>query len=121
MSINRTLNYLLAKQAEICLNFSGQVSSSSTYLKGAGGEAGDGFPLPKEARIYRIDCWDGTILKSDTGNVSADQSDRLSVYAAFNVSTFDVSIRINGVDTVLIASGLASGSTLMVTVYLKLI
>ena len=73
MSVNQTLNYMLAKQAELLLGFSGQVTTLSTYLKGSGGEAGDGFPLPGDARIYRIDCWDGLNLVSGTGNVSAGQ------------------------------------------------
>ena len=121
MSVNQTLNYMLAKQAELLLSFSGQVTTSSTYLKGGGGEAGDGFPLPKDARIYQIDCWDGSNLVSSTGNVSIKQGERISVYAAFNAGNFDVSVRINGVNTTITAAGLAASSTLMVTVHLKLL
>ena len=102
---------MLAKQAEMLLSFSGQVTTSSTY----------GFPLPKDARIYRIDCWDGLNLVSKTANVSASQGERISVYAAFNAGNFDVSVRINGVNTTLTATGLAASSTLMVTVHLKLL
>ena len=93
MSINKTLNYLLAKRSEVLLNFSAQVTTFSTYLKGSGGEAGDGFPMPKNARIYRIDCWDGSLLSSNTGNVSVNQGDRISVYATINAGNFDVSVR----------------------------
>ncbi|MDP8239254.1 MAG: hypothetical protein P9X24_09195 [Candidatus Hatepunaea meridiana] len=121
MSINKTLNYMLAKQAEVLLNFSGQVTMSSTYLKGAGGELGDGFPLPKNARIYRIDCWDGTSLVSDSGDVAANQGDRLSVYANQNAGVFDVYVQINGVNSSLVATGAVNNTTLMVTVHLKLI
>ena len=121
MSINKTLNYLLAKRSDVMLNFSAQVTTSSTYLKGAGGEAGDGFPLPKNARIYRIDCWDGVLLSSSTGNVSVSQGDRISVYATINAGVFDVCVRVNGVNTALLAVGLAANSTLMVTVHLKMI
>jgi len=121
MSINRTLNYLLAKRAEGMICFSAQVTTSSTYLKGPGGEAGDGFPLPRGARIYRIDCWDGTVLTSDTGNESASQGDRLSVYAAYGSGSFTVTVRINGVDTSIKVTSISSGVTLMVTVYFKLI
>ena len=121
MSINRVLNYLLAGQSEILLGFSGQVTTSSTYLKGPGGEAGDGFPLPGAARIYRIDCWDGVLLSSALGKVSASAGDRLSVYANINSGNFDVYVRINGGNSTLVATGVSANSTLMVTVHLKLI
>ncbi len=101
--------------------FSTQVTTVSTYLKGPGGEAGDGLPLPRDARIYRIDCWDGTVLTSDTGNESASQGDRLSVYAAYSAGSFTVTVRVNGVDTAIEVTGISSGVTLMVTVYFKLI
>lgn len=121
MAINKTLNYLLAKQSEVLLCFSGQVTTSSNYLKGSGGEAGDGFPLPKNVCIYRIDCWDGASLASSTGSISASQGDRLSVYATQNAGNFDVSVRLNGVDTSLAAAGLLSNATLMATVHLKML
>ena len=121
MAINKTLNYLLAKQSEVLLCFSAQVATTSIYLKGSGGEAGDGFPLPRNARIYRIDCWDGTSLVSDTGNVSVNQGQRVSVYAAYNAGSYDVKVRVNGADSALVASGLLANSTLMATVHLKMI
>ena len=121
MSINKTLNYLLTKRAEILLSYSGQVTTSSVYLKGAGGEAGDGLPLPRAARIYRIDCWDGTLLWSGTGNISVDQGERVSVYANQNAGVFDVYVRIDGINTALVATGVTNNSTLMVTVHLRLV
>ena len=121
MAINRTLNYLLAKQSEVLLCFSAQVVTTSIHLKGSGGESGDGFPLPKNARIYRIDCWDGTNLVSDTGNVTINQGQRVSVYAVYNAGNFDVKVRVNGVNSELSAAGLLANATLMATVHLKLI
>ena len=121
MAINKTLNYMLAKQSEVLLCFSAQVVTTSIYLKGSGGEAGDGFPLPKKAHIYRIDCWDGTNLISDTDNISANQGQRVSVYAAYNSGSFDVKVRVNGIDTALITTGLLANSTLFATVHLKMI
>ncbi len=121
MSINHTLNYLLARRSEFLLCFSAELTTYSAYLKGAGGEQGDGFPMPKPVRAYRIDCWDGSILVSGTGNVTADQGDRLSVCAFENAGFFDVYLMINGVDTTLIAAGAAQNATLMVTVHLQLV
>lgn len=121
MSINNTLNYLLAKQSDVMLCFSDQVTTSSTYLKGAGGQAGDGFPLPRDARLYRIDCWDGSVLVSDTDNIEISQGDRISVYATANGGVMDVKVRINGSDTALVAAGCLQNATLMVTIHLNLI
>ena len=121
MSINHTLNYLLARRSGHLLCFSEQVTTYSTYLKGAGGESGDGWPLPASARIYRIDCWDGTLLVSGTGNVNAGQGDRISLWAEAGSSVFKIFVRINGVNTSLNASGAAQNATLMVTVHLQLI
>jgi len=121
MSINKTLNYLLAKRADILLCFSAQVTTSSTYLKGSGGEAGDGFPLPRAARIYRIDCWDGTVLVSSSGNITVSQGERLSVYAVASGGNFNVTLRINGINTTLAANGAGMNTTLWVTVHLQFI
>ncbi len=121
MSINKTLNYLLTQKQETLICFSAQVTTVSTYLKGSGGEAGDGFPMPQKARIYRIDGWDGSNLKSKSDNVVFNQGERLSVYATASGLNFDVEVRNNGVGTALVASGTNQNCTLWVTVHLKLI
>lgn len=120
MSINETLNYLLATRHVILLNFSAQVSTSSVYLKSAGGEAGDGLPLPRDAALCRIDCWDGLQVVSSQGNISAVQGDRVSVYAEAAAGSFNVKVRLNGVDTTLTADGVNANATLWATVYLQL-
>ena len=121
MSINKTMNYLLTQKQETLICFSAQVTTSSTYLKGPGGEAGDGFPMPRKARVYRIDCWDGSNLKSKSDNVVFNQSERLSVYATASGLNFDVAVRNNGVSTALVATGANQNCTLWVTVHLKLL
>ncbi len=121
MSLNRTLSYLLSKRQETMLCFSEAVTTAATYLKGAGGQAGDGIPLPKDARIYRIDCWDGTSLKSEIGNESVSQGDRLSLYAQVNGGIFDVYVRINGINTTLVATGVLQNTTLMASVHVQFV
>jgi len=103
------------------LCFSDAVTTSSTYLKGAGGQGGDGFPLPQNARIYRIDCWDGSGILSGSGNIAAAQGDRISLYAQVNGGNFDVYVRINGVNSTLVAAGLSQNSSLYATVHIQLI
>lgn len=121
MSINKTLNYLFAQRSNVLICFSGAVTTSTVDLKCAGGESGDGLPLPSAARIYRVDCWDGTTLVSDTDNVKAEQGERISVRAVASGGAFDVTVRLNGNSTTLVASGALQNATLMVTVHLRLI
>jgi len=118
--INQTLNYLLARRREMLICFSGAVTTAATYLKGGGGEAGDGLPLPRAGRILRIYCWDGTNLVSGTGNVSVTQGQRLSVHATPSGGNFNLTVRVNGAATALMATGAGQNSTLFVTVLVQL-
>ncbi|MBT3231511.1 MAG: hypothetical protein HN356_01720 [Calditrichaeota bacterium] len=121
MSINKTFNYLLTQKQETIICFSAQVTTGSTYMKGPGGEAGDGFPMPRKARVYRVDCWDGSTLKSKSDNVVFNQGERLSVYVTDTGLNYDVAVRNNGVVTALVASGTNQNCTLWVTVHLRLV
>ena len=121
MSINNALNYLLNQRHECLFAFSAPVTTLSTYLNGPGGVAGDGFPMAGAARIYRIDCWDGSNLVSGTENIKFSQGERLSVYATASGLNFNVSVRKNGIDTLLVANGTAQNCSLYVTVHLKLL
>jgi hypothetical protein len=118
MQINNTLNHLLARRSEVLLPFSGAVTTASTYLKGAGGETGDGFPLPKGGKIVGLNVWDGVTHKSGTDEIVFSAGDRISLYAAYNAPVFTATVRINGVDTTLIASSLAANSTYMAHIHL---
>lgn len=120
MSINKSLNNLLAKRSKTIVSFSAQVTTSSTYLAGPGGQAGDGVPLPQDARIYGIECWDGMANLNGIDNISVSKGDRVSVYATYNAGSFDVKVRVNGIDSALLVSGAQSNSTLMVSVLLQL-
>ena len=121
MTINHTLNYLLARRHETLICFSAAVTTGSQYLNGPGGQPGDGLPLPKAALVTRIDCWDGANLKSATGLISVAAGGRLSVYAAASGGLFDVKLRVNGVDTTLAAVGAGVNTTLFVAVHLTLL
>ncbi len=121
MSINQTLNYLSSRRCEALVCFSGTVTTTTVDLKGAGGEPGDGWALPRAARIHRIDCWDGGSLKSGTGNVSAAQGDRIGVRAVASDGAFDVKLLLNGSLSGLAATGAAKNSSLKVTVHITLI
>lgn len=120
MSINPTLNYLKAEQSLILFCFSDSVTTSSKYLKGPGGIAGDGFPLPAAGAIESIQVYDGTDIEKVEGPVSFAAGDRISVYAANAMSAFTVYVRKNGVNTVVAAGDRDENTDLLATVTLRL-
>ncbi len=120
MSINETLNYLKAHQKDQLLLFSAAVGTSSQYLKGSGGEAGDGFPMPADGSLIQLSVWDGANLKSAIGNVEIKAGERLSLWAEYSNGKIEVVARIDGVDTDLKASGLDANATLMAALLLVL-
>ncbi len=119
MSINKTLNYLLARQGDTALGFGATLTTASSYLNGPGGTAGDGFPMPRAGRVTRLDVWDGAVPLVGTDNVSFIAGDRLSVYATAGAGVFDISLRVNGVDTTLVALGAAMNATLYAVIDVK--
>ena len=121
MSGNSLISSLDRDRSDVIMNFSGQVTTSSTYLAGSGGQAGDGLPLPCDARIYRVDCWDGAISVNNAGNLKVSQGDRISVYANSTGGAFDVKVRVNGIDTAMVAVGVNINSTFFVSVHLQLL
>jgi len=120
LTLNHTLNYILAKRKEFLLPFSAQVTTASTYLKGGGGEAADGWPVPRAGKIVGLQVWDGLALNEAAGEVSIAAGDRLSLYALYGGTTFTVYARINGVNTTLGAATVAPNATLVATLNLIL-
>jgi len=118
LTINETLNYLLAKRTELVVLFSAQVTTGSTYLKGGGGEAGDGWAMPRSGKLVAVDVWDGTMRHSDTDEIAFAAGDRISVYASYGGTNFAVTVRINGVDTALSATNVLPNTTLFATLNL---
>lgn len=118
MFINETLNYILARRADILLPFSAAVTTASTYLKGAGGEAGDGLPLARGGKAVGIEVWDGANRKSATAEISLTAGDRVSLYANYGTTDFTVKLRVNGLDTTLAASGVAANTTLYAALHI---
>lgn len=116
MSVNLTLTYRKASLSWQRCYFSGIVTTFPTYLKGAGGEAGDGFPLVKEGQILSLAVWDGTILWEATGAIPFQKQDRLSVRAIPTGGLAQISVVLNGMDTQLSLNGVTTNVPLFVTV-----
>ena len=120
MSVNKSLNYLKSQQSVAILHFSDAVTTSSKYLKGAGGVAGDGFAMPYAGLILEIQVYDGTTLHKANGQVEFNADDRLSVYANYTGSNFTVYVRKNGVNSIVLVTGVPTSVNLTVTVTCKI-
>ena len=118
---NQTHNYLLANTPLSTMGFSGKTSTSSIYLNGPGGEAGDGFSLPRRGYLTGITLWDGSLVRWDADKVSFDSGDRLSVYCQSSGLDFTVKVRLNGVSTSLQIPAVAFNSTLQAVIEFMLV
>jgi hypothetical protein len=112
LTINNTLNQLLAKRTPLLLNFSTTVTTASTEFKCAGGETGEGVPIPAGGKAVGLQVWDGTNLRSSTLEVDVAEGDRLNLYAQYGTTDFTVTLRINGVDTTLSAGAVSANAEL---------
>ncbi len=119
MSVNRTLNYLKSEQSIVILPFGDAVATSDKYLKGAGGLAGDGYPMPYPGHILAIKIYDGTSVHTDTSEVKFSAGDRISVYAVYDVTSFTVYVRKNGINTAIYTGSVGGNTDLFVTVTIK--
>jgi hypothetical protein len=120
MALNPTYNYLKSQDSHIVLCFSDSVATSSKYLKGAGGIADDGYPMPYEGKILAISVYDGSEVRHQTGEVDFSANDRLSVYAEYDVGEFAVYVRKDGINTAISAGGVSPATDLLVTVTCKI-
>ncbi len=118
--INNTLNNLLARRFPLLLNFSRAVTTSSVELKCAGGEAGQGVPIPMDGKAVGLQVWDGLAMHSTSLEVDLAAGDRVNLYAAYGGATFTVTLRVNGVDSVLVVSGVAANATLTASLHIIL-
>ena len=119
--MNLTHAYLLASRPLSTMAFSGVVSNQSVYLNGSGGQAGNGFPLPRRGYITALQVWDGTTLRFENEQLQFQAGDRIAVYCQAAGSDFAVKIRLNGNSTALQVTGVPFNSTLYATVELMLI
>jgi hypothetical protein len=119
-TINPTLNFLHDQITENVIPFSKSVTTSSTYLAGAGGLAGDGFPLPVDGAILGIRAYDGTNNEEKLGLEEVKAGDRLSVYAQYSAGSFNLIVRINGANTSISLTALNQNTDIYACVFVSL-
>ena len=120
MPLNPTENYLRERRDCTLMNFSEAVSTSDRYLKGPGGYAGDGYPMPAPGKVLRLYVYDGVALRTSTEESSFAAGDRISVYAQYNAPWFLVFVRINGSNSSTFCSQVQPSATLRASVLLRL-
>ncbi len=120
MPLNPTENYLRDRQKGILLNFAETVVTSDLYLKGAGGYAGDGYPMPGPGKILRLYVYDGSVTRNSSGESSFNAGDRIAVKAEYQSPWFQVAVQINGANSSTYCSQVAANATLRVSVLIKL-
>ncbi len=114
--ITKTQLFLYATRTLNTMGFSGVTVTSSVYLNGPGGQAGNGFPLPRNGLLTGLYVWDGTTLRSDTDMISFVAGDKLSVYCQNAGSNFTVKARLNGNSTSLEVPNVPFNTTQFVVV-----
>jgi hypothetical protein len=120
MPLNPTENYLRDRRNCTLLNFADAVTTSSRYLKGAGGYAGDGYSMPAPGKVLRLYVYDGTNVRTSTVESSFDAGDRLSVMAEYDQPWFDVFVRVNGNNSSTYSDQVQPNSTLRASVLVRL-
>ncbi len=118
---NETHSYLLANTPLSTMGFSAKTGTTSVYLNGPGGEAGDGFALPRRGYLTGITLWDGSLLRTDIDKIAFDSGDRLSVYCQSSGLDFTVKVRLNGASTTLQIPGVAFNATLKAVIEFMLV
>jgi hypothetical protein len=119
MSVNKSLNYLKSEQSLLVLQFSDSVTTTSKYLKGAGGIGADGFPMPLPGVILKLQVYDGTNLHTAAWIVEFAADDRISVYANYAVGAYTVYVKKNGINTVVLVQNVPPNVDLLVSVTCK--
>ena len=116
-----TLSYIFARSPISTMGFSGTTATTSVHLKGPGGEAGDGFPMPRDGVLTGLQLWDGSTRRFDEDQISFSAGDRMAVYCQNMGSSFTVKVRFNGVSTAMQIEGVPHNSTLFAVVEFSLL
>ncbi len=122
MTVNQTLNYLKSRQSLIALCFSDTVTTSSGYLKGAGGVGGDGYPMLYDGQLLGLQVFDGASMHEATGAITFSAGDRLAVYANYYPAsgTYNVYVRRNGVNQTILVQNVQPNTNLLASVVCRL-
>ncbi len=122
MSLNLTACWLEAKLTASMIQFSASVGTTNIYLKGPGGQSGDGFPLPNGGLIRSLTIWANGTLYTATADIPFNEGDRIAIAGVYNPvpATFTWAIVKNGASVPLALDGLPPSTTYFATVELLL-
>ncbi|MCB2198537.1 hypothetical protein KQI63_03980 [bacterium] len=117
MSHNQTSIWLDARQSVCILPFSKSVATSSAWLNGPGGVAGDGVPMPVAGLLRGLTVFDGYTVRAENGEVAFEAGDRLAVYATYDGGSglFSLAVVLNATPTSIVVGSVASSTSLFAT------
>jgi len=116
MSNPALLNHLLSKPPAYTFQFSRQVYITDTDLRGAGGQAGEGFVVPCDGYVYKLIIWDGSLVRTGSEPIPVKEGDRIDLQAVYT-EAFTVTVYVNGSASDLAASPVNGNTSLYATVY----
>ena len=121
MSLNLTAAYLQARRATTLLGFSGHLGTSSSWIAGPGGLAGNGFAMPHAGVIRGLQVYNGITLRSSSGSNHFDAGDTIALFATYDgSSSFALAVAINGALSAVTVASVPASSNIYATVELTL-
>ena len=121
MSLNPTLNYLLAKKTNSMLLFGRQLTNTTVSLYGPGQIDTIGVPIPCTAKLRRLFIYDGVGVQSIGMDVPVYAGELISVEAAFNATVFTITVKKNQVATALSVTGIGGYHSVFAVILIELL
>ncbi len=118
MALNTAAAYIMAKKSRIPLFFSKTVTTTTVYLNGPGGAAGDGFYLPADSLVYGFSVYDGNVRHTALNTVEIEQNHRICLHAKYDGSSgsYTVYLRVDDENSDVYVTGVDPNTTLYATV-----
>lgn len=115
------LNNLMSKPPAFIMNFGKALTTSSVGLRGVGSLLDNGYPVPYSGYLYKMTIFNETSVVKATALVKVEEDDCVSIYATHDaVDSFDLTVRINGVDTAIVIADHPESTDCYVTLYFGL-
>ena len=121
MTLNPTINYLLAKKSVSAITFARQLNNTTAMLYGPGQLDTVGVPIPCYGKLKRLTIYDSNSIHTVDCDVDIDPGDLVSVQAQFNNTAFTIAVMKNLSVTDLSISGVAGYRAIWASVLIELV
>lgn len=116
---NQTHAFNLAQMTPCLMCFSKALPASGTvYIEGAGGQSGDGFPVPYSGFLTHLSLYDAStpLYHSDTAEITLTGNQRICLKAIWTGADYSVRVMLNNVNTALVIHSIPANVTILATV-----